>query len=85
MYMATTQARERITIHTDAVYYVASIKLDIWMVRPPDDESADDGECESEGVGRLSFGGFEELVLGGVHDMGSHATSGFLGAGISGS
>jgi hypothetical protein len=61
------------------------MKLDIWMVWSPDDKSVDDGECESEGVGELSFGEFEELVLGGVHDMGSHATSELLGAGISGS
>jgi hypothetical protein len=32
-----------------------SIKLDIGMVRSPDDESVDDGEYERGGVGELSL------------------------------
>jgi len=55
------------------------------MVRSPDDESVDDGECEREGVGGLSFDELEVATPGGVHESGSHATSGTVGAGISGS
>ena len=51
------------------------------MVRSPNDESADDGECESDGVGGLSLDETEEVIPG---ETESHATFGMLGAGISG-
>ena len=58
---------------------MTSIKPDIWMVRSPDNESVDDGECDREGVGGLSSDEPE------VHKSDSHATSGTVGTGISGS
>ena len=59
-----------------------SIKLDIGMVRSPDDESVDDGECKRGGVGGLSL---EVVIPGGVHDIKSHETSGAPDADISAS
>ena len=53
-----------------------SIKLDICIVRLPDDESVDEGECEREGVGGLSF---DVVIPRSVHDIESH---GGLGVGI---
>ena len=43
-----------------------SIKLDIGMVRSPDDESVDDGEWKRGGVGGLSL---EVVIPGGVHNI----------------
>src|SRR5882672_7775972 len=51
------------------------------MVRSPDDESVDEGECESDSVGGLSFDETEVTTLAGVHD--SHESSGTVGGGIS--
>ena len=62
-----------------------SIKLDICIVRSPDDESVDEGECERGGVGGLSFDDMEVVIPGGVHDIESHEMSRAPGAGISAS
>ena len=61
------------------------MKLDIWIVLSPDDESVDAGECERGGVEGLSLDEPEVERPGGVHGSGSQATSGIVGGGMSGS
>jgi hypothetical protein len=59
------------------------IRLDICIVRSPDDELVNEGECERGGVGGLSFSNMEVVIPGGVHNIESHETSVAPSAGIS--
>ena len=59
-----------------------SIKLHIGMVRSPDDEPVDDGECKRGGVDGLSL---KVVMPGGAHNIESHKTPGAPDAGISAS
>jgi hypothetical protein len=62
------------------------MKLDIWIVRSPDDDSVEEGEYDRAGVEGLSF---EESALlpqlPTVHGKDSQEISGTVGAGMSGS
>jgi hypothetical protein len=59
--------------------------IDEGHVLSPDDESVDEGECESEGVGGLSFDEMGVVILAAGHGSASHESSGTVGADTSGS
>jgi len=53
------------------------------MVPLMDNESVDNGECEREGVGGLSFDEPGVATPGDLQERDSYGTSGMTGAGIS--